>query len=128
MRLALEPRTRGDRRMAELVPFAVPTGSDKTLLVWELSSGPTAEALQVSQAGMEGGMEKVASRPSNWEPRGALLQHLARLWSLLRGILALEPTGAVNSSLQIFERELPAGLTLPPNASRSLAVQRETCL
>ncbi|XP_055253647.1 RAD52 motif-containing protein 1 isoform X3 [Moschus berezovskii] len=34
--------------MAELVPFAVPTGSDKTLLVWELSSGPTAEALQLS--------------------------------------------------------------------------------
>ncbi|XP_065765429.1 RAD52 motif-containing protein 1 isoform X2 [Muntiacus reevesi] len=34
--------------MAELVPFAVPTGSDKTLLVWELSSGPTAEALQHS--------------------------------------------------------------------------------
>ncbi|XP_012642300.2 RAD52 motif-containing protein 1 isoform X4 [Microcebus murinus] len=33
--------------MAELVPFAVPTESDKTLLVWELSSGPTAEALHV---------------------------------------------------------------------------------
>ncbi|XP_032136730.1 RAD52 motif-containing protein 1 isoform X3 [Sapajus apella] len=33
--------------MAELVPFAVPTDSDKTLLVWELSSGPTAEALHV---------------------------------------------------------------------------------
>ena len=30
--------------MAELVTFAVPTGSDKTLLVWELSSGPMAEA------------------------------------------------------------------------------------
>lgn len=56
--------------MAEWVPFAVPTGSDKTLLVWELSSGPTAEALQVSQAEVEGGMEKVASRTSNWEPRG----------------------------------------------------------
>ena len=70
MRLAREPRTRGDGRMAELVSFAVPTGSDKTLIVWELSSGPTAEALQVSQAGVEGGMEKVASRPSNWEPRG----------------------------------------------------------
>lgn len=70
MRLAREPRTRGDGRMAELVPFAVPTGGDKTLLVWELSSGPTAEALQVSQAGVEGGMEKAASRPSNWEPRG----------------------------------------------------------
>ncbi|XP_075850078.1 RAD52 motif-containing protein 1 isoform X3 [Microcebus murinus] len=34
--------------MAELVPFAVPTESDKTLLVWELSSGPTAEALHNS--------------------------------------------------------------------------------
>ncbi|XP_048222582.1 RAD52 motif-containing protein 1-like isoform X3 [Perognathus longimembris pacificus] len=34
--------------MAELVPFAVPTGSDKTLLVWALSAGPTAEALQHS--------------------------------------------------------------------------------
>ncbi|PNJ06264.1 RDM1 isoform 9 [Pongo abelii] len=33
--------------MAELVPFAVPIESDKTLLVWELSSGPTAEALHV---------------------------------------------------------------------------------
>ncbi|XP_070335717.1 RAD52 motif-containing protein 1 isoform X2 [Odocoileus virginianus] len=39
---------RGDGRMAELVPFAVPTEGDKTLLVWELSSGPTAEALQHS--------------------------------------------------------------------------------
>ncbi|XP_040496393.1 RAD52 motif-containing protein 1 isoform X4 [Ursus maritimus] len=35
-------------RMAELVSFAVPTESDKTLLVWELSSGPTAEALHHS--------------------------------------------------------------------------------
>ncbi|XP_010338742.1 RAD52 motif-containing protein 1 isoform X2 [Saimiri boliviensis] len=34
--------------MAELVPFAVPTESDKTLLVWELSSGPKAEALHHS--------------------------------------------------------------------------------
>ncbi|XP_037349993.1 RAD52 motif-containing protein 1 isoform X1 [Talpa occidentalis] len=34
--------------MAELVPFAVPTGCDKTLLVWELSPGPTAEALHRS--------------------------------------------------------------------------------
>ncbi|XP_059937517.1 RAD52 motif-containing protein 1 isoform X3 [Mesoplodon densirostris] len=34
--------------MVELVPFAVPIGGDKTLLVWELSSGPTAEALQHS--------------------------------------------------------------------------------
>ncbi|XP_046949402.1 RAD52 motif-containing protein 1-like isoform X20 [Lynx rufus] len=34
--------------MAELVSFTVPTGSDKTLLVWELSSGPTAEALHHS--------------------------------------------------------------------------------
>ncbi|XP_047614783.1 RAD52 motif-containing protein 1 isoform X2 [Phacochoerus africanus] len=32
--------------MAALIPFEVPTGSDKTLLVWELSSGPTAEDLQ----------------------------------------------------------------------------------
>ncbi|XP_023574017.1 RAD52 motif-containing protein 1 isoform X6 [Octodon degus] len=34
--------------MAELIPFAVPSGSDKTLLVWNLSSGPTAEALHRS--------------------------------------------------------------------------------
>ncbi|XP_069337455.1 RAD52 motif-containing protein 1-like isoform X1 [Eulemur rufifrons] len=34
--------------MAELVPFEVPTDSDKTLLVWELSSGPTAEDLHNS--------------------------------------------------------------------------------
>ncbi|XP_073653556.1 RAD52 motif-containing protein 1-like isoform X3 [Tursiops truncatus] len=32
--------------MVELVPFAVPVVGDKTLLVWEPSSGPTAEALQ----------------------------------------------------------------------------------
>lgn len=46
--------------MAELVPFAVPTGNDKTLLVWELSPGPTAEALHVSRARVEGGMGKAA--------------------------------------------------------------------
>ncbi|XP_039106568.1 RAD52 motif-containing protein 1-like [Hyaena hyaena] len=34
--------------MAELLSFAVPTESDKTLLVWELNSGPTAEALHHS--------------------------------------------------------------------------------
>ncbi|XP_023377335.1 RAD52 motif-containing protein 1 isoform X2 [Pteropus vampyrus] len=34
--------------MVELVPFAVPTESDKTLLVWELSAGPTAEDLHHS--------------------------------------------------------------------------------
>ncbi|XP_068386897.1 RAD52 motif-containing protein 1-like [Eschrichtius robustus] len=34
--------------MVSLVPFAVPIVGDKTLLVWELSSGPTAEALQHS--------------------------------------------------------------------------------
>ena len=43
--------------MAELVSFTVPTESDKTLLVWELSSGPTAEALHVSRARREGGRE-----------------------------------------------------------------------
>ena len=43
--------------MAELVSFTVPTESDKTLLVWELSSGPTAEALRVSRPGREGGRE-----------------------------------------------------------------------
>ncbi|XP_059762856.1 RAD52 motif-containing protein 1-like [Balaenoptera ricei] len=32
--------------MVSLVPFVVPIVGDKTLLVWELSSGPTAEALQ----------------------------------------------------------------------------------
>ncbi|XP_059764429.1 leucine-rich repeat-containing protein 37A2-like isoform X3 [Balaenoptera ricei] len=34
--------------MVALVPFVVPIVGDKTLLVWELSSGPTAEALQSS--------------------------------------------------------------------------------
>ncbi|XP_003786289.1 RAD52 motif-containing protein 1 isoform X1 [Otolemur garnettii] len=34
--------------MAETVPFVVPTESDKTLLVWELNSGPTPEALRHS--------------------------------------------------------------------------------
>nr|XP_033704341.1 uncharacterized protein LOC117309754 isoform X3 [Tursiops truncatus] len=34
--------------MVELVRFVVPVAGDKTLLVWELSSGPTAEALQHS--------------------------------------------------------------------------------
>lgn len=34
--------------MAELISFAVPTQSDKVLLVWELSAGPPAEALRVS--------------------------------------------------------------------------------
>ncbi|XP_061063647.1 RAD52 motif-containing protein 1-like [Eubalaena glacialis] len=34
--------------MVALVPFVVPIVGDKTLLVWELSSGPTAEALQHS--------------------------------------------------------------------------------
>ncbi|XP_072796793.1 leucine-rich repeat-containing protein 37A isoform X5 [Vicugna pacos] len=32
--------------MAELVPFVVPTRSNKTLLVWEMSSGPGTKALQ----------------------------------------------------------------------------------
>uniref|UniRef100_A0A8C6BHQ4 DM1 domain-containing protein n=1 Tax=Monodon monoceros TaxID=40151 RepID=A0A8C6BHQ4_MONMO len=40
--------------MVQLVLFAVPIGGDKTLLVWELSSGPTPEALQLSRAGAEG--------------------------------------------------------------------------
>ncbi|XP_006833784.1 PREDICTED: RAD52 motif-containing protein 1-like [Chrysochloris asiatica] len=31
--------------MVELVPFVVPTDSNKTLVVWELNSGPTAEDL-----------------------------------------------------------------------------------
>ncbi|XP_007956214.1 RAD52 motif-containing protein 1-like [Orycteropus afer afer] len=34
--------------MAELIPFVAPTGGDKTLVVWELSSGPTAEDLHHS--------------------------------------------------------------------------------
>ncbi|XP_057632836.1 RAD52 motif-containing protein 1 isoform X2 [Chionomys nivalis] len=34
--------------MAELISFAVPTQSDKVLLVWELSAGPPAEALSHS--------------------------------------------------------------------------------
>ena len=53
-------------RLVALVPFVVPIVGDKTLLVWELSSGPTAEALQVSRAGAEGGVEEA----SNWAPRG----------------------------------------------------------
>lgn len=52
---------RTDGRMAELVAFTVPMESDKTLLVWELSSGPTAEALHVSWVRVEGGMQKAAS-------------------------------------------------------------------
>ncbi|KAJ8790750.1 hypothetical protein J1605_021178 [Eschrichtius robustus] len=56
--------------MVALVPFVVPIVGDKTLLVWELSSGPTAEALQVSRAGAEGGVEEATSRLSNWAPRG----------------------------------------------------------
>nr|XP_048301708.1 RAD52 motif-containing protein 1 isoform X4 [Myodes glareolus] len=36
--------------MAELISFAVPTQSDKVLLVWELSAGPPAEALSHSLA------------------------------------------------------------------------------
>ncbi|KAB0389747.1 hypothetical protein E2I00_014047 [Balaenoptera physalus] len=46
--------------MVELVPFEVPIGGDKTLLVWELSSGCMAEALQVSR---ESGKVAVAYRP-----------------------------------------------------------------
>ncbi|XP_022422375.1 RAD52 motif-containing protein 1-like isoform X2 [Monodon monoceros] len=34
--------------MLHFVPFAVPFGGDESLLVWELSSRPTAEALQRS--------------------------------------------------------------------------------
>ena len=52
--------------MVVLVPFVVPIVGDKTLLVWELSSGPMAEALQVSRAGVE----EAISRLSNWAPRG----------------------------------------------------------
>lgn len=44
--------------MAEVVPFTVPIESDKTLLVWDLSPGPTAEALHVSRA-WKGGKEEV---------------------------------------------------------------------
>jgi hypothetical protein len=33
--------------MAELISFVVPTQSDKVLLVWDLSTGPPAEALSV---------------------------------------------------------------------------------
>ncbi|KAJ8792840.1 hypothetical protein J1605_004025 [Eschrichtius robustus] len=39
------PRTRGNGSMVVLVPFVVPMVGDKTLLAWELNSGPTAEAL-----------------------------------------------------------------------------------
>ncbi|XP_060059285.1 RAD52 motif-containing protein 1-like isoform X2 [Erinaceus europaeus] len=34
--------------MAQVIPFAIPMENDKTLLVWELSCGPTAEALHHS--------------------------------------------------------------------------------
>lgn len=63
--------------MAELVSFTVPTESDKTLLVWELSSGPTAEALHVSRARREGGRE-TPPPPRDWESESGL-EHLARL-------------------------------------------------
>ena len=66
VRLRPEPRTRGNGRIVALVPFVVPIVGDKTLLVWELSSGPMAEALQVSRAGVE----EAISRLSNWAPRG----------------------------------------------------------
>lgn len=49
--------------MAEVVSLAVPTESDKTLLVWELSSGPTAEALHVNPVRREGGMENAVCPP-----------------------------------------------------------------
>ena len=65
-----ESRTSGNGRMVPLVTFVVPIVGDKTLLVWELSSGPTAKALQVSRAGAEGGLEEATSRPSNWAPPG----------------------------------------------------------
>ncbi|XP_030615688.1 RAD52 motif-containing protein 1-like [Delphinapterus leucas] len=55
--------------MVQLVPFAVPIEGDKTLLVWELSSGPTPEALQLSRAGGEGRVEEDTPCPSNWAPR-----------------------------------------------------------
>ena len=64
-----EPHTRGNSRMVALVPFVVPINGDKTFLVLELSSGPTAEAFQVSRAGAEGGVEEATSRLSNWAPR-----------------------------------------------------------
>ena len=54
--------------MVALVPFVVPMVGDKTLLVWELSSGPMAEALQVSRARAEGGVEEATPCPSNWAP------------------------------------------------------------
>lgn len=71
-------RGRGDSRMAELVPFTVPTESDKTLLVWELSSGPTAEDLHVSW-GQGRGRNGTSRSPADWE-----LQPLTRLGALLR--------------------------------------------
>ena len=69
VRLRTEPRTSGNGWMVALATFVVPVVGDKTLLVWELSSGPTAEALQVSRAGAEGGVEEATSRLSNWAPR-----------------------------------------------------------
>lgn len=79
MQRAPELRTRGERRMAALIPFEVPTRSDKTLLVWELSSGPTAEDLQVSRSGVEGGRDGGGRpRPNNWDA-GSPASALGRL-------------------------------------------------
>lgn len=72
---------RSGGRMAEVVSFAVPTESDKTLLVWELSSGPTAEALHVNPVRREGGMENAVCPPPrrDWEPWSlALAPHAPR--------------------------------------------------
>lgn len=52
-------RRRTGFTMAELISFVVPTQSDKVLLVWDLSTGPPAEALSVrgcaERAGEGGG-------------------------------------------------------------------------
>lgn len=85
---------RTDGRMAELVPFTVPLESDKTLLVWELSSGPTAEALHVSWVRVEGGMQEAASRCLGIPE--SLSLSTSPVLSPLRGILALEGTSAVS--------------------------------
>ncbi|XP_068387856.1 RAD52 motif-containing protein 1-like [Eschrichtius robustus] len=51
--LRTESRTSGNGRMVPFVTFVVPIVGDKTLRVWELSSGPTAEPLVFSQFGFQ---------------------------------------------------------------------------
>ncbi|TKC33398.1 hypothetical protein EI555_016545 [Monodon monoceros] len=51
--------------MVQLVSFAVPIGGDKTLLLWELSSQPTAKALQ-SSPGLAFCIRSESSQTQQW--------------------------------------------------------------